>query len=223
MPTPAGAWSWQCGWVGKVGWWWQWGIGEEWAGGLVNPHPRLVGSWLDVWAGRRCPWPAWWTVPGPHGVAGRRVHLLETLQQMTMLLSVVSHSVVSDSVTPWTPAPQTSLSFTVSQILHYLSQIHVHWVGDAIQPSRPLPSPSLAMSLSQHQGSLFQHFMSDNQSIGASASASVLPMSIPSWFPLGLTGLISLLSRGLSGVYSSTTFVLFYKQKDCFLKRLLSC
>ena len=43
------------------------------------------------------------------------------------------------------------------------------------------------------------------QSIGASGSAAVLPMSIQSWFPLRLTGLISLLSKGLSGVFSSTT------------------
>ena len=43
------------------------------------------------------------------------------------------------------------------------------------------------------------------QSIGASASASVLPMHIQSWFPLELTGLISFLSKGLSSIFSSTT------------------
>ena len=48
-------------------------------------------------------------------------------------------------------------------------------------------------------------FASGGQSIGASASASVLPMNIQGWFPLGLTGLISLLSKGLSRVFSSTT------------------
>ena len=46
-------------------------------------------------------------------------------------------------------------------------------------------------------------FSSSGQGIGASASASVLPMSIQDWFPLGLTGLISLLSKGLSRVFSS--------------------
>ena len=50
-----------------------------------------------------------------------------------------------------------------------------------------------------------QFFASGGQSIGASASASVLPMNIQGWFPLGLTGLISLLSKGLSRVFSSTT------------------
>ena len=48
-------------------------------------------------------------------------------------------------------------------------------------------------------------FASGGQSIGASASASVIPMSIKGWFPLRLTGLISLLSRILSIVFSSTT------------------
>ena len=47
-------------------------------------------------------------------------------------------------------------------------------------------------------------FASGGQSIGASASASVLPMNIQSWFPLGLTGLISLKSEGLSRVFSSS-------------------
>ena len=48
-------------------------------------------------------------------------------------------------------------------------------------------------------------FASGGQSIGASASASVLSMNIQDWFPLGLTGLISLQSKGLSRVFSSTT------------------
>ena len=47
--------------------------------------------------------------------------------------------------------------------------------------------------------------LSDGQSIGASDSASVLPLNIQDWFPSGLTGLIPLLSRGLSGVFSRTT------------------
>ena len=98
-----------------------------------------------------------------------------------------------------------------SSVLHYLpefAQIHVHWVGDAIQPSHPLPSSSpFAFNLSQHQG-LLQWISSSplgSQSIGASSSASVLPMNILDWFPLGLTGLISLQSKGLSRVFSSIT------------------
>ena len=49
-----------------------------------------------------------------------------------------------------------------------------------------------------------QFFTSDGQSIGVSASASVLPVNIQNWFPLGLTGLISLLFKGLSRVFSNT-------------------
>ena len=48
-------------------------------------------------------------------------------------------------------------------------------------------------------------FSSGGQKTGVSASASVLPMNIQDWFPLGLTGLISLLSKGLSRVFSNTT------------------
>ena len=50
-----------------------------------------------------------------------------------------------------------------------------------------------------------QFFASGGQSIGVSASASVLPMNIQDWFPLGLIGLISLKSKGLSRVFSNTT------------------
>ena len=91
-------------------------------------------------------------------------------------------------------------------ILHYLpesAQTHVHWVGDAIQSSHSLSSPSLFLSLSQYQG-LFQWVYSSYQvalCIVSSASASVLPMNIQGWFYLGLIGLISLLSKGLSRVH----------------------
>ena len=50
-----------------------------------------------------------------------------------------------------------------------------------------------------------QFFPTDGQTTGASAAASILPVNIQDWFPLGLTGLISLLSKGLSRVFSSTT------------------
>ena len=73
--------------------------------------------------------------------------------------------------------------FPVLHCLPELAQTHVHWVGDATQPSHPLfPPSSPAFSLSQHQG-LFPWVGSTNcgQSIGASASASVLPMNIQGW------------------------------------------
>ena len=75
-------------------------------------------------------------------------------------------------------------------VLHHLpefAQTHIHWVGDAIQPSYTLSSPSPASNLSQHQGffPVSRLFPSDDQSIGVSAVASVLPMNIQGWFPLG--------------------------------------
>ena len=91
--------------------------------------------------------------------------------------------------------------FPVHHQLPELIQTHVHWVGDAIQSSHPLLSSSPpALSLQMNQ-----FFTSGDQSIGVSASASVLPMSIQDWFPLGLTGWISLQSKGLSRVFSNIT------------------
>ena len=98
----------------------------------------------------------------------------------------------------------------VFPILHYLpefAQIHIHWISNAIQPSHPLSSPSPpAFNLSQHQGLFYELAVHIRwPSFGALASASVLPINIQGWSPLGLTGLLSLLSKGLSRVFSSTT------------------
>ena len=64
-----------------------------------------------------------------------------------------------------------------------------------------VPSPSLASGSLQ----MSQLFASGGQSIGVSASASVLPMNIQDWFPLGWAAWISLQSKGLSRVFSNTT------------------
>ena len=88
-----------------------------------------------------------------------------------------------------------------SSVLHCLvelAQIHVHWVSDALQPSRPLLSPlssCLQSFLASGSPLMNRLFTSGGRSIGASHSASVLPMNIQDWFPLGLTGLISLQSK----------------------------
>ena len=96
-----------------------------------------------------------------------------------------------------------------SSVLHYIPEFvhtHVLWASDAVWSSHPLLSPSPpALGLSQHQG-LFQWvFTSGGQSIGASASSSVLPMNIQGWFPLGLTDLISLQPNRLSRIFSNIT------------------
>ena len=74
-------------------------------------------------------------------------------------------------------------------------------ISSSVFPLLPLPS------VFPRSGSFLmsQLFASGSQSIGASAPASVLPMNIQDWFPLGLTGLISLPFKGLSRVFSSTT------------------
>ena len=102
-------------------------------------------------------------------------------------------------------------------LYHFMEfvETHVHWVGDAIQPSRPLLSPSLpAFSLSQHRSfPMNELFASGGQSIGASASSLVLPMSIQDWFPLGWTGWISLPSKGLKSLlqhHSSKASILWH-------------
>ena len=98
--------------------------------------------------------------------------------------------------------------FLILHCLPEFAQTHIHWISDAIQPSHSLSPPSSpALSLSQHEG-LFQWVdsASGGHSVGASASASVLPMNIQGWFPLGLSDLI-LLSKGLSRVFSSTTIL----------------
>ena len=87
------------------------------------------------------------------------------------------------------------------------TQTRVHCVGDAIQPSQPVGPFSSCLQSFPAPGSFptSQIFPSGSQIIGVSASASALPMDTQGLFPLGLTGLISLLSKGLSRVFSSTT------------------
>ena len=100
--------------------------------------------------------------------------------------------------TPGLPVHHQLLEFT---------RTHVHRVGDAIQPSHPRSSPSSPVpNPSQHQ-SLFQWVNSawGGQTIGVSASTSVLPVNTLDWSPLGWTGWISLQSKGLSRVFSNTT------------------
>ena len=108
-------------------------------------------------------------------------------------------------VTPWTAAREASLYITNSQSLLKLTSIEM---VDAIQPSHPLLSPfSSHLQSFPASGSfpMSQFFASGVQSIGASASVSVLLMNIQDWSPLGWTGLISLKSKGLSRIFSNTT------------------
>ena len=112
--------------------------------------------------------------------------------------------------------------FLVYHQLLELAQTHVYWVGDAIQPSHPVCPFSCPQSFpASGYFPMNQLFTSGGQSIGASASASVLPMNIQGWFPLGLTDLISLLSKGLSRIFSNTSLkVSFLWCSDFFMVQL---
>ena len=117
---------------------------------------------------------------------------------------------------PWTEAPQVSLSITNSR--GYSNSCPLSWWCHATILSSVIPFSTCLQSFPA-SGSfpMSQFFASGSQSIGVSASASVLPMNIQDWFPLGWTGWISLQSKGLSRVFSNTTV-----QKHQFFNTQLS-
>ena len=121
------------------------------------------------------------------------------------LLLLFSRSVLSDSLQPHgpqhtrLPCPSPSLgacsnSCPLSQQCHPTISFSVILFFSCPQSFPAVGSFTLSQLLT-----------SSGKSIGASASASILPMNIQGRFPLGLTDLISLLSKGLSRVFSSTT------------------
>ena len=102
---------------------------------------------------------------------------------------------------PWTTTCQPSLSFTISQSLLKLMSTELVMSSNHLILCHPLlPLPSIFPSIRTF--SMRQFFTSGGQSIGA--SASVLPMNIQDWFPLGWAGWISLLSKEHSRVFSTT-------------------
>ena len=103
-------------------------------------------------------------------------------------------------MTPRTAALQASQSITNSWSLLKLLSIESVMPSNHLILCHPLLLPLIFPSNRVFSN---QFFESDGQSTGASASE--LPINIQDWFPLGLTGLISLLSKGLSRVFSNTT------------------
>ena len=101
-------------------------------------------------------------------------------------------------------------------LLHCLLEFahtHDNWVCDAIQPSHPLLPPfphKLRSSVTSRSFPVTWLFSSGSQSIGASPSASVIPMNIQDWFPLGLTGLTSFQFKSLLQHHSSKASILWY-------------
>ena len=118
--------------------------------------------------------------------------------------SVQSLSHVQLLATPWTVACQASLSITNSwSLLKFMSILLV------MPPSTSSSVNPFSSHLQSFPASgsfqMSQLFTSGGQSIGVSASTSVLAMNIQDWFPLGWTCWISLQSKGLSRVFSNTT------------------
>ena len=119
-------------------------------------------------------------------------------------VSKFSCSVVSNSLLPhwlqyaWPPCPSPTPGVCSS------SCSSSQWCHPTISSSVILFSSCLQSFPASGSFPVSQLFTSGGQSTGASASASVLPMSGQDWFPLGLTDLISLQSKGLSRVFSNT-------------------
>ena len=124
-------------------------------------------------------------------------------------------------MTPWTAAHQASLAITNSQSLLKLMSIELVMPSNHLILCCPLfLPPSIFPASGSYQMSRF--FTSGGQSIGASISASVLPMNIQDWFPLGLTGFIRLQSKGLSCLLQHHSSKALILQRSAFFKVQLS-
>ena len=131
-------------------------------------------------------------------------------QIITVTVQSLSH--VQLFATPWTAARQASLSIT-----NYLNPCPLSpWCHPAISSS-VVPFSSCPQSFpASGSFQMSQLFTSGGQSIGVSASASVLPMNTQDWSPLGWTVWISLQSKGISRVFSNTTV-----QKHQFIGQII--
>ena len=123
---------------------------------------------------------------------------------MLMNWCCYSCSVTQSCLTLWNPMDCSTPSFPVLHHLSEFAQTHVHCHPNILSSVVPFSSCPQSFPAS---GSFQMSWLltSGSQSIGAPASASVFPMNIQAWFHLGRIGLISLLSKGLSRVFSSIT------------------
>ena len=128
---------------------------------------------------------------------------------------------MSVSVTPWTAALRASLSFTVSWSLFKLMSIEPLMLSSS--SSAALFSSCLQSFPASGSFPMSRLFTSGGQSIGTSTSASVLPVNFQGWFPLGLTGLIYLLSKGLSSLLQHHSAKASIFQLSAFYMVQLTC
>ena len=186
---------------------------------------RLGGKWVEremrswVWT-QHSMWSKYWGHPGKTCLF---IHLLKTFFELPLYgtqsrqsqpcpcraLSLVGKMVVVQSLSHvWlflSPhgLQQARLLYSLSPGVCLNSWPLSQWWYLTISSSATLFSPCLQCLPALGSFTVSQFFASGGQSIGA--SASVLPTNIRGWFPLGFTGLISFLSKGLSRVFSNTT------------------
>ena len=200
------------GWPGGMGWGGRWKGGSRW-GTHVNPWLIHVNVWqkplqyckvISLQLIKKMKKKKRKYVLISHILWDQffSLHFLKGLTFLPCLL-LFSCSAVSDSLRPHglqhTRLPCSSPSPELAQLMS------IELMMPSSHPSSVVPFSSCLQSFSasgSFPGSWL--FTSGGQSIGTSASASVLPMTIQGWFPLGWTGWISLQSRGLSRVFCST-------------------
>ena len=156
---------------------------------FCNSHPVKI---LIISVTARSP-----IVPLLHKSTPHTLHL----PSIVVVVQFLSH--VWLFVTPWTVGCQVPLSSTISQSL--LKLIPLNWCCHPIISSTVSSSSCPQSFPASGCFPKSQLFTSRGQSIGTSASTSVLPVNIQGWFSLGLSGFISSKSKGLSRVFSSTT------------------
>ena len=147
-------------------------------------------------------------------------YMLERMKKIQSFFTYYQFSSVAQSCLALRdPMDCSTPGFSVHHQLPELAQTHPssRWCHPIIS-SPVIPFSSCLQSFpASGSFAMSQVFTSGGQSIGASASASVLPMNVQDWFPLGFTSLISLQSKELSRVFSNTTV-----QKHWFLGSQLS-
>ena len=185
-----------------------WSCGWHTVSGLVRISPNLL---ILQWCSSHHPMMPFLSRRKPYWCSS-----LTSINQGSVSLAQQSATGLKENCCSVTKLCQTlcncmDCSIPGFSVLHYLlefTQIHIHWVSDTIQPSHPLSPPSPpALTLSQHQG-LFQWVSALPQvakGLELQLQHQSFPVNMQGWFPLELTGLISLQSKGLSRVISSTT------------------
>ena len=174
--------------------------------GLANlPWPGLEGTAQLLWfvSIPTRPWS-----PGPHHTKDRKgicwVAWELSYSICIIVIDVQSLSHVQFFATSWTVAHQNPLFSTISASLLKIISIELETISNHLISAACF---SFCLQSFPASGSfpMSRLFTSGGQSIGASASASVVPMNIQGWSPLGWTGWISLQSKGLSRLFSNTT------------------